>query len=135
MTREAWIWLGIGAGVGVAAGALAALFAAPTVDSGLAAADILENVSSGQTVNPGWVYFTSLTGPGAADVASLSSMLQSAGFVDATTGGAPQITAQSSSQASALVVYRGSIGGTVPASTSNLAIQMSGYPSPSVLSA
>ncbi len=115
----------VGYFVGVASSA-AAIAAAPAGSSGLSPAN-----STG-SLQTGWMYYVKLTGPGAPNAASY---LQSLGFVDPTTKGAPTLESQGTGIETTLALYQGPLGASVPAPTAQLGIQVLGYPNPGVLSA
>jgi hypothetical protein len=136
MQKEALLWAGAGLLGGLVVGALVgAAQSSPAVVGAEANAGLLQNVSAGGTLQPSWMYYLTMNGPGASNVQSLESYLQSLGFVDASSGGIPLVTSVSPTQATALAIYSGTSPGALPANTSNLAITASGYPTPSVLSA
>jgi hypothetical protein len=136
MGKDAVLWaLGGLAGGLVVGAAVGAAMGSPAVAGAMANAGLFENVSAGSTLANGWIYYAKFNGPGAADVQSIASWMQSLGFVDPSSGGAPQITGVSATQATALLLFNGPIGTPAPGSTANLGVQLSGYPAPSVLSA
>lgn len=136
MGKDAVLWVGAGLLGGLVVGSLVgAAQSSPAVVGAAASAGALQNVSAGGQLSPGWMYFLTANGPGASNVQSLESYLQSLGFVDAGSGGIPLVTSVSPTQATALAIYNGTSPGALPAPTANLTLTASGYPTPSVLSA
>ena len=105
-------------------------------------------VSTGQTLNSGYMYFLTLVVPGgdltqAATQQTVAAALVAAGFVDPTTKSTPTVTPVNTTATTAtptttpttvgqaLAIFNGSTGTTVPAPTSTLIYaNVYGMPSP-----
>jgi hypothetical protein len=96
----------------------------------------LQVVSSTGSLNTGWMYYVTIGMPGvdltaAANQATAAQQLVAAGFVDPTSKGAPTLVPGNTNQATALTVYNGTQGSTVPASTATFQwISVLGSPAP-----
>ena len=139
MTRENWLILAAGAIAGAVVGAVAAVLAgppaAPPAPLAPGGALPLQNTSATQVLQVGWFYYLTLQGPGAADTSKLSAYLQSIGFVDPATKGAPQVTAKSPTLATSAATFKGAVGSELPSPTATLAISALGSPQPTILGA
>jgi hypothetical protein len=98
----------------------------------------LQLASSTTSLNNGWMYYCTLVVPGgdltqAANQTTVIQALQNAGFVDPSTKGAPtlQVSTTAPTVATALTIFNGTTGSSVPASTSTLQwASVLGYPPP-----
>jgi hypothetical protein len=101
---------------------------------------LLTPVSSTGSLNNGWIYYVTVGMPGvdltqAANQATAAAALVAAGFVDPTTKSTPTFTPGLANQATALTVFTGPQGTSLPASTATFQyVSVLGQPAPEVLS-
>lgn len=102
----------------------------------------LQLASSTTSLNNGWMYYVTISSPETdltqtTNQTSIIQALQNAGFVDPSTKGAPtlQVNTTATAVATALTVFNGTTGSSVPASTPSgtppiLWVSVLGYPPP-----